>query len=150
MFLTELSRASWPDQLVRQSLIQVEKYISLCMLFLCYLYYSYLWCVSGLIYKCLKSRTLDLNSNLGKPSQAKPSAWEARQGVPSQRNWEEILDQSSFGKRPGWTHSQQHLRRHSHSSYTQPSNDWRPLTLFLMAKVIYDLDFLKIALKVLK
>ncbi len=41
-----------------------------------------------------------------RPSQAKLAAWEAH-------HCEMMLDQYTFGKRPGWTHSQQHCRRHS-------------------------------------
>ncbi len=49
---------------------------------LCYLYFSYLWCVPALIYRCSRSGTL----YLGRPSvqsQAKPAAWEALRNVPS-------------------------------------------------------------------
>jgi hypothetical protein len=52
---------------------------------------------------------LDLHSNLGKPSLAKPSqagSVESPPGSPQSAWLREDVDQSTFGKRPGWTHSQ--------------------------------------------
>ncbi len=49
--------------------------------------------------------------------QAKPAARKAHWGVPS---WERMLDQSTFGKRPG-SHSQHRHRCHSRSSMFKPA-----------------------------
>ncbi len=97
------------------------KYVSLCVLTLCYLCYSCLWCVSDLIYKCLISGTIGSTpiSRQAKLDQAKPSQ-ASSVGSPSRhsqlRGCERMLDQSTFGKRPRWTHLQQHCWCHFRSS----------------------------------
>ncbi len=50
-----------------------------------------------------------MKSRRVKPSQAKPTAWEACKGIPSQHPQQErTLDQSTLGQRAGWIHLQQH------------------------------------------
>jgi hypothetical protein len=61
-------QTSWSDRVWAQC-----EYMSLCKLFLCYLCCSCLWFASDLIYKYSRFGTLDLHSNLGRPSSAKPS-----------------------------------------------------------------------------
>jgi hypothetical protein len=70
------------------------------------------------IYKCLRSRTLDLQLNLGGQagqSQAKLIAWEAFRSILS-RVVGAAVEPSTLGERPGWTHSQQCQRHLSRSS----------------------------------
>ncbi len=61
--------------------------ISLCVVIVLFVLFLPVMCaVSALIYKCLKSATLDLQpdlSKLNRPSQAKPVAAEALRSVPS-------------------------------------------------------------------
>ncbi len=93
----------------------------------------------------LISRTLDLHSNLGKPSLAKPSQ-AGRVGSPPgwlQSLWlREDVELVYFRKEARMTHSQQHRQHHSHSSMSKqaiigkPSGNRHNNTAFVCTELI--------------
>jgi hypothetical protein len=52
---------------------KVKSCIAVYIISVLFVLFLLVWCVSGLIYKCSRSGTLDLHLNLDRPSPAKPS-----------------------------------------------------------------------------
>jgi hypothetical protein len=77
-------------------------------------------------------------SRRAKPSQAKPTTWEAYKGISSQCQLQKrMVDQSTLGMRPRWTHSQQHHQYHSHSNTPNTANN---IVLFVKNKPFFPLS----------
>jgi hypothetical protein len=101
----------------------IRMYIIPCVAVL-FVLFLLVMCI-GLIYKYLRSRTLDLQdsqiwaSQVGQ-SQVQPAAWKALRSIPGRGN----MEQSTFGKRPGWTHSQQHQLHLSRFKYVRINKLW--------------------------
>jgi hypothetical protein len=106
----KLSGASGPDQLIYKNVTwNNDVYCSMCLQ--CYLYYSYLWCVS-VWFTSTQDLGLWIYSQIWAgqvwQSQAKPSQQRGKPSEASQAMWRRgNMRQSTFGNRLERTHSQQ-------------------------------------------
>ncbi len=98
-----------PTRLLGFSL-DIKSYIAVYVFSMLFVLFFLVMCI-WIDLQVLKIRDFGstLTSQQAEPSQAKPTAWEAYKGIPSQdRLQERMLNQSALGMKPRWIHLQQH------------------------------------------